>query len=369
MIERAHYFFPFCFQCYAVCVLSEGPWFNSQGAELKKIAPRISACSKCLYAFYCDSNCQKKHWAEHKKTCRKVDIPVDTLVREMLLKVDTIVSCLILTEPGTATLFLDNGWNFLKCESTPKKTNHLLVNVVIDNVKAGTRTFIGCKRVNSDWKTTMAAVCSRYGVDQVSALKKSQETISRELILDKRYKEAFELMVAHTLVLPDQMNRFFEAAIEMMYAQNVERAIMLDCASVINKGLNDVNNIISKIDELPDILRDYLFFAVLMKSDINKHADKVAESVDLKSSIIMSIGLNLIEYGFIEYGFRFIGNWASDDKTKISFCTHLLSEPILQQISIEMLRNLFISNNIGDEKAWNAAKGAFIKRKQQMENE
>ena len=45
-------------------------------------------CSKCKAVFYCDRNCQKRHWKEHKKSCVEVK-PVEKLtLREPLEVVD-----------------------------------------------------------------------------------------------------------------------------------------------------------------------------------------------------------------------------------------------------------------------------------------
>lgn len=33
----------------------------------------LKHCSKCFYALYCSTNCQKHHWGEHKLQCSKVD--------------------------------------------------------------------------------------------------------------------------------------------------------------------------------------------------------------------------------------------------------------------------------------------------------
>jgi hypothetical protein len=30
---------------------------------------QIKRCGRCRIAYYCDQECQKKHWLEHKKTC------------------------------------------------------------------------------------------------------------------------------------------------------------------------------------------------------------------------------------------------------------------------------------------------------------
>ena len=30
-------------------------------------------CSRCKSTYYCDRNCQKRHWKEHKKFCNNVD--------------------------------------------------------------------------------------------------------------------------------------------------------------------------------------------------------------------------------------------------------------------------------------------------------
>lgn len=34
--------------------------------------PASSACSRCNLVYYCSRDCQKHHWAQHKKTCNDV---------------------------------------------------------------------------------------------------------------------------------------------------------------------------------------------------------------------------------------------------------------------------------------------------------
>lgn len=33
---------------------------------------KMKTCGNCFVTFYCDKECQKSHWAEHKKTCKEV---------------------------------------------------------------------------------------------------------------------------------------------------------------------------------------------------------------------------------------------------------------------------------------------------------
>ena len=36
-------------------------------------AEAIVKCARCKAIYYCDRNCQKRHWKEHKKVCKNVD--------------------------------------------------------------------------------------------------------------------------------------------------------------------------------------------------------------------------------------------------------------------------------------------------------
>ena len=47
----------------AKCPLREEPVARRGRLDLK-------SCSGCRAVFYCDSNCQKAHWKEHKKACK-----------------------------------------------------------------------------------------------------------------------------------------------------------------------------------------------------------------------------------------------------------------------------------------------------------
>lgn len=35
----------------------------------------LSRCTRCYSTYYCNPNCQKQHWEEHKKTCVKSELP------------------------------------------------------------------------------------------------------------------------------------------------------------------------------------------------------------------------------------------------------------------------------------------------------
>lgn len=38
----------------------------------------LSRCKRCYSVYYCNSNCQREHWEEHKKTCAKSNGPTTT---------------------------------------------------------------------------------------------------------------------------------------------------------------------------------------------------------------------------------------------------------------------------------------------------
>eukprot|EP00923_Selenidium_pygospionis_P049566 GHVN01085361.1.p2 GENE.GHVN01085361.1~~GHVN01085361.1.p2 ORF type:complete len:106 (-),score=10.86 GHVN01085361.1:396-713(-) len=39
----------------------------------KKSRLKMLQCSRCKSAQYCDAKCQKTHWAQHKKECKKLE--------------------------------------------------------------------------------------------------------------------------------------------------------------------------------------------------------------------------------------------------------------------------------------------------------
>lgn len=41
--------------------------------------PSTTRCSRCLEAFYCGRNCQKKDWADHKDTCKTAGLVAATM--------------------------------------------------------------------------------------------------------------------------------------------------------------------------------------------------------------------------------------------------------------------------------------------------
>jgi hypothetical protein len=54
----------FCFSCY------------------KFIAKKVSVCSKCKLAKYCDINCQKDDWKRHKPFCGLIEIDIQSMRRQ-----------------------------------------------------------------------------------------------------------------------------------------------------------------------------------------------------------------------------------------------------------------------------------------------
>lgn len=43
----------------------------------KKNPSKLLVCSGCYLTFYCNIECQRKHWNKHKLRCRKTDGPLD----------------------------------------------------------------------------------------------------------------------------------------------------------------------------------------------------------------------------------------------------------------------------------------------------
>jgi hypothetical protein len=50
-----------------------GPLPPAQCAQCGAVAPSNKRCAGCLQVAYCDPQCQRSHWAVHKKECRAAD--------------------------------------------------------------------------------------------------------------------------------------------------------------------------------------------------------------------------------------------------------------------------------------------------------
>ncbi|CUI16871.1 Methyltransferase domain-containing protein [Candidatus Protochlamydia naegleriophila] len=55
---------------------------------------KLQVCSKCQFAKYCNTDCQKKHWPVHKKVCQAW-MPIGILVKKSLSKSNSIFPLII----------------------------------------------------------------------------------------------------------------------------------------------------------------------------------------------------------------------------------------------------------------------------------
>lgn len=344
MIHKAAYFFPHCAACSAVVPSNEGPWLNLHGKAAKTIE-NLYICSVCVFARYCNTECQKNHWSEHKKTCTKLK----TTSGELILKVDLIIRNSLTITPGKAVVYLDEKLNFLKFDQLSKAEGRLLVKVKVGTQSAGSHSYLGCTKDICDWKTMFKNIHSKghYPEEQIADL------ISRALILEKRYEEAFEMVATREKLLPGQHDRFFERAIEVMRARQVSLKKIAKCGKILNKTKQDVKLVTALIDKLPEEVRKQLFSLVQMPAKIAQGTitdDEKPINVDVRASLTLAFAVNLVQNGFIDYGFRHIGNWAVNSQMKAVFCASIRHALVAQNVPDEKIAQLFLSNYIGDEE-------------------
>jgi hypothetical protein len=67
-----------CAHCGAHPIITGGDWLL--GAEEGARRARLSACSRCECAVYCNKACQGAHWKEHRRTCNPTTAMVLTFV-------------------------------------------------------------------------------------------------------------------------------------------------------------------------------------------------------------------------------------------------------------------------------------------------
>lgn len=57
-------------ECYLCYMKKEVTCCSSCGQTMSN--KKMKTCGQCIVTFYCDKDCQKSHWAEHKKVCKEV---------------------------------------------------------------------------------------------------------------------------------------------------------------------------------------------------------------------------------------------------------------------------------------------------------
>ena len=103
------------------------------------MAPAKNKCSRCQLVYYCDKECQKKHWKEgHKYSCyspeeRKASKQPDPRSAEEYGKFEECCICLEFLSEGTQTL--DCGHTFHKdcIDELRKKVFNKFVPFVVQN--------------------------------------------------------------------------------------------------------------------------------------------------------------------------------------------------------------------------------------------
>ncbi len=68
-----------CHQCDACLVKDTSLLVTGENNKVLATVNKLMACGRCLITQYCSTECQKAHWAEHKKLCH---LPPSTRTKE-----------------------------------------------------------------------------------------------------------------------------------------------------------------------------------------------------------------------------------------------------------------------------------------------
>lgn len=312
-----------CNQCGSVLspLTSGTGWFDIDGQSLNSVR-KLSACTRCYLARYCNPECQKKHWAQHKVGCQATpsvinDATVNTLVRQYCE-----------AKPGHVAIHLnkDNTFASLEVLSVGLEEGKLKVQAKFEGKTVRAMTYFVSMNfdVNTELRAHLNPAIRVFSPGGAVVL-------ANEMIKSKLYEPAFKMIATK---IPERYKNdlykmFFKQAILLMQEQGVEASRIIACAAMMNKNKEEVLVVIQppKSIDLPKELQ-------------SKIEDAQKLNYGARDLTMGDLAEEVAKLGDFDQAFQLIFDWVREPCVKTIFFRKACALMIPKEITYDKILQL-----------------------------